>query len=48
MEISELKKIKIKNSKDGLHSKMKQREEGIGKLEARTGEMTQSEKEKTD
>lgn len=48
MEISELKNknIKIKNSMDGLHSKMKQREERISKLEARTVEMTQAEQQR--
>lgn len=48
MKVSELKNtnIKIKNSVDGLHSKMKQGGERFSKLEARTIEMMLSEQQR--
>lgn len=48
MEFSELQNtnIKIKNSMDGLHSRMKWAEERISKLEDRITEMTQYEQQR--
>ena len=48
MKILELKNTvsKIKNSKDGLNSKMEETEEKINELEDRTIEITQSEQQR--